>query len=98
MLDIPLSALDASGRTVVKAKGVDDKLLVVQRGDGSFIALALNCPHKNGPLKEKDGQLVCAWHGSAFSLEGELLKGPSRQGLKRFPAERVGDQLRIRIT
>jgi nitrite reductase/ring-hydroxylating ferredoxin subunit len=31
-------------------------VLVVQRADGTYTALALNCPHKNGPVKNTDGE------------------------------------------
>jgi nitrite reductase/ring-hydroxylating ferredoxin subunit len=99
VLDIPMTALDASGRTTVKAKGVQDKLLVVRRDDGTYTALALNCPHKNGPVNFKDGEgLKCGWHGSRFNLEGRVQNGPAKQDLKRYTAEVTGDQLRIRLT
>jgi nitrite reductase/ring-hydroxylating ferredoxin subunit len=96
VLEVPVSALDPSGRTTVKAKGVSEKLMVVRRDDGTYTALTLNCPHKNGPVTYKDGEgLKCGWHGSRFDLEGKVQNGPSKQDLKRFPAEVKGDQLRI---
>lgn len=99
VLDIPLSALDPSGRTTVKAKGVQDKLLLVRRDDGTYTALTLNCPHKNGPVNFKDGEgLKCGWHGSRFDLEGRVQNGPAKQDLKRYAAEVSGEQLRIRLT
>lgn len=99
VLDIPLSALDASGRTTVKAKGVSDKLLVVRRDDGTYTALAMNCPHKNGPVDFKEGEgLKCEWHGSRFDLEGRVQNGPAKQDLKRYTTEVSGDQIRILLT
>lgn len=99
VLDIPLSALEATGRTTVKAKGVQEKLLVVRRNDGTYTALALNCPHKNGPVNFKDGEgLKCGWHGSRFDLEGRVQNGPAKQDLKRYATEVSGDQLRILFT
>jgi nitrite reductase/ring-hydroxylating ferredoxin subunit len=59
--------------------------MVVQRPDGTYTALALNCPHKNGPVKNKGGVLTCDWHGSTFDREGQVTKGPSKAGLKRYP-------------
>jgi len=99
VLDVPLSALDASGRTTMKAKGVKDRLLLVRRDDGTYTALTLNCPHKNGPVSYKDGEgLKCGWHGSRFDLEGKVQNGPARQDLKRYTTEVKGDQLRILLT
>lgn len=97
-LEVPVETLGREGRAVVKAAGLAHPLLLVRRADGSCAALELNCPHKNGPLKEKQGRLVCAWHGSTFDLEGRLLKGPSTIGLKTYPVEADGEVLRVKLS
>ena len=97
VLDIPLSKLDPAGRTLVKARGVADKLMVVELADGNYAALILNCPHKNGPVSEKAGELTCSWHGSTFDREGKVTKGPAKTDLKRYPAEVQGEVLRLTI-
>jgi nitrite reductase/ring-hydroxylating ferredoxin subunit len=97
MLNIPLADLSKSGTTVVRAQGLGAKLMVVRRDDGSYTALLLNCPHKNGPVKEKAGVLTCDWHGSTFDRDGKVTKGPSKQDLKRYPVTVEGDQLRVAV-
>ena len=98
VLEIPLSALDASGRTTVKAKGLGEKLLVVRRDNGTYTALVLNCPHKNGPVSFTAGEgLKCGWHGSRFDLEGKVQNGPAKQDLERYPVTLEGDQLRVAL-
>lgn len=94
---MPVGALGKGSSVIVKAEGLANRLMVVKRTDGSYTALELNCPHKNGPLKEKDGLLVCDWHGSAFNMDGKLLKGPSKTGLKTHPVEVDGAMLRVRV-
>lgn len=96
-LNIPLGDLSRSGTTVVRAQGLGAKLMVVRRDDGSYTALLLNCPHKNGPVKEKAGVLTCDWHGSTFDRDGKVTKGPSKQDLKRYPVTVEGDQLRVAV-
>ena len=96
-LDVPLDSLDSRGSAIVKAQGLDNKLMIVRRADGSYTALELNCPHKGGPLQEKEGQLVCGWHGSAFDMEGALVKGPSKTGLKSYPVEVGSKGLRVKV-
>jgi len=93
-LTVPLSALK-DNTTVVKAKGMDNKLLLVKRTEGSYSALVLNCPHKNGPVKEDGEQLVCDRHGSRFDLEGAVLEGPSKAGLKKYPVEVAGEFVKV---
>lgn len=97
MLSVPKSSLGKSGSTIVKATGLEEKLIVLKRADGSYTALAMNCPHKNGPVAEKNGQLVCEWHGSTFDQDGKVLKGPSKEGLKSYPVEEAGEVLRVKV-
>jgi len=97
VLSVPKSAFGKGGSAIVKVVGAEDKLIVVKRPDGSYTALSLNCPHKNGPVQEKGGQLVCKWHGSTFDHEGKVLKGPSRSGRKRFPVEEAGEVLKVKV-
>lgn len=96
VLTVPLDKL-GDRTTLVKAGGMDDKLLLVKRDDGSYNALLMNCPHKNGPVKEDAEGLVCDWHGSRFDLEGKVLKGPSKQGLKSYPVVVSGETVQISI-
>jgi nitrite reductase/ring-hydroxylating ferredoxin subunit len=96
-LRIPVSGL-APGVNIVRAKGLADKLLIDQRADGTYVALVLSCPHKNGPVNFTDGEgLKCGWHGSTFDRDGKVTKGPSKQDLKRYPASVEGDQLVVNV-
>lgn len=97
VLDVPMDVLGKGSSAVVKATGLSNKLMIVKRADGTYTALELNCPHKNGPLSEKDGQLVCDWHGSTFDMEGAVQKGPSKTGLKTYPVEAAGNVLRVKV-
>lgn len=97
MLDVPLDSLGAAGSTVISANGLSEKLFISKRTDGGYSAVELKCPHKGGPIKEKEGQLVCGWHGSAFGMDGTLVKGPSKAGLKSYPVEVNGAMLRVRV-
>ena len=96
VLTVPMDKL-GDRTTLVKASGMDDKLLLVKRDDGSYNALVLNCPHKNGPVKEDAEGLVCDWHGSRFDLEGKVLKGPSKKDLKSYPATVTGETVQITV-
>lgn len=98
VVNIPLSELNKSGTTMVKAQGLGAKLMVVRRDDGTYTALLLNCPHKNGPVNFTDGEgLKCGWHGSTFDRDGKVTKGPSKQDLKSYPASVEGDQLVVNV-
>ncbi|UOY01897.1 Rieske 2Fe-2S domain-containing protein [Blastococcus sp. PRF04-17] len=62
----------------VEADGVP---VVLVATDGRVRAVGGSCPHQSGPLGEgwlHQGELVCPWHGSRFSLDtGEPAQGPA---------------------
>lgn len=96
-LRIPVSGL-TPGVNILRAKGLADKLLINRREDGTYTALVLNCPHKNGPVNFTDGEgLKCGWHGSTFDRDGKVTRGPSKQDLKHYPASVEGDQLVVNV-
>ncbi len=97
MVNVPIAQLDPSGWTVVNPKGAPDKFMVVKQADGSYAAVSLVCTHKGGSVKEKDGQLVCSWHGSTFDTTGQLLKGPAKTDLPRYGVEVAGDMLQVKV-
>jgi Rieske Fe-S protein len=43
-------------------------------------------------------RLVCPCHGSEYSLEGAVLKGPTQRALDRFPVREVGQSLVIDVS
>ena len=97
VLRLPKSLLGKEGSAMIKAKGAPHPMMVVQRPDGTYTAMALNCPHKNGPVKNKGGVLTCDWHGSTFDREGQVTKGPAKTGLKHYTVEPLGEELVVKI-
>jgi nitrite reductase/ring-hydroxylating ferredoxin subunit len=83
---VPLSALDAAGRTVVEQDGHEIALFLV---DGRAHALANTCPHEGNPLVEGEllgPTLTCAYHNWKFDLEtGACLFG--NEPARVYPAE-----------
>lgn len=61
---------------------VDDTVLVQPSAD-EFRAFSAACPHQGTPVNPPDaaGTIICPNHGSEFSLEGELERGPAETGL-----------------
>ena len=66
--------------------------------DGSGAAprvLSAICPHAGCPVGWQNGQneYVCPCHGSVFSRDGSVVKGPAKQPLQRIPSEIVDETL-----
>jgi len=65
----------------VGAVGKAGSWAVAHRKDGSVRAVSSRCRHQLADLSkgslDKDGCLVCPWHGSRYDLDsGEMVQGP----------------------
>ena len=95
-LRVPLTALDADGRTVVEGGGEEIAVFVV---DGKAHAVANTCPHEGNPLVEGEllgPTLTCAYHSWRFDLEtGACLFGD--EAVRLYPAELHEEEIRIQL-
>jgi len=89
LADPPTAAFDAGPITDFATEGIFDKFakpqkfLLIRKGS-KLTALSANCTHKNCVLKPKDDNLRCPCHGSIFTPEGDVTKGPAKTSLGRF--------------
>ncbi|CRK56579.1 hypothetical protein [Alloactinosynnema sp. L-07] len=71
-----------AGRPVGRIVGESDRVCVVDRGDGEYVAMLDRCPHRDVALSDgvvRDGTLVCPGHFWCFDLAtGERTDLPER--------------------
>lgn len=60
--------------------------ILVPNQDG-FQALSLVCPHLGCLVEEREDGFHCPCHGSQFTAEGKLKKGPATADLSRLKLE-----------
>ena len=83
--------LPAVGATVA-ANGVGEGgqgIAVTRLSATSVVAVSLLCTHQACPLSlppAPGGNLICPCHGSQFTVQGALVQGPARTGLRTFVA------------
>jgi len=65
--------------------------VLIHSADG-FIAYSLTCPHLGCTVESISDGFVCPCHGSRYGLNGQLLLGPSAQGLKQLKVELTTDK------
>lgn len=66
---------------------------VIRQGNRIF-AMTANCTHRRCALKRNENVIRCRCHGSTFSPEGRVTRGPATRDLPRFAVERsVQDHL-----
>ncbi len=59
--------------------------IAVRKTDGDhYEALLLECTHQQNQLVAGTNGYRCNLHGSQFSLNGQVLKGPAERALKQF--------------
>lgn len=80
-LDVVPKLKKVGGWAIVKIKGKE--LLMIRDTEKSVRALSPLCTHKRHRLHylHRDGLIHCSNHGSRFSLEGKVLKGPANRAL-----------------
>jgi len=69
------------------------KAILIRSGASTVIALGRICTHDfcdmspddSGMWNAAKNQLVCTCHGSFFSADGKVTKGPAKTGLPTFP-------------
>jgi cytochrome b6-f complex iron-sulfur subunit len=84
-LSVPKTSVDASGYASVKSNRFEQPIFITKKPDGTYEAVLLLCTHKGCALNPSNGQLVCPCHGSIFTPDGAVVKGPATQPLKTFP-------------
>ena len=58
-----------------------DQVIITKKGK-TLTVLSSICPHLGCRIRSfQDDRLVCPCHGSQYSAEGKLIKGPSRNDL-----------------
>lgn len=68
--------------------------------DGTYHAISDTCTHAGGPLSEGElaGKVVtCPWHGATFDVtSGGVLSRPAGSGVKCYPVQVEGDDIKVR--
>lgn len=95
VVKLPGSAFAQRNAVVVRPSSLMNDLLVVKEPSGGYKAFLMKCPHKGQPLGLQGNVAHCEAHGSEFDLEGNVVKGPARTGLKSYPVSADGDQVRV---
>ena len=59
-------------------------IYVRQLGDGRFSAVLTRCMHRGCQVEPSTDRFICPCHGSEYTFEGLVLKGPTERPLIRY--------------
>ncbi len=95
-LHVPVALLDSGGTDLlVEAPRQRWPLLVVRHADGRLTTVSTRCMHRGCQVDPVADRLVCPCHGSEYTREGAVLKGPTRAPLHRFATRIEGEEIVI---
>lgn len=96
-LDLSLpanSSLNNTGGSIIT-----QDVLVINKGDGNYVALSSVCTHQGCTVAYNSGvdQIQCPCHGSVYTTSGSVVTGPAPRALKSYPVSLTGNILSISL-
>ncbi len=82
---------------VIRAPQMESAVILLRLPDASYRALSAVCTHQGCEVRPGSNGLRCPCHGSAFSLEGEVLRGPAKKPLPVYPVRVADGQVTIDV-
>ena len=97
VVTIPLAAFDQADYKIIRVSNYDYDLAIQKNKDGTFTTLLLKCTHAGQPLTKTGSNYYCTAHGSQFTHEGMVTKGPAEQNLIQLKTHVAGDAVKIQL-
>jgi len=98
MISFPASSFRDQNFITLQTKKFEEPIFIGKQTDGSYVALRMLCTHRGCTVKvpkENADKLVCPCHGSEFSTQGIVLKGPAMKPLQSFQVTTLNKNLII---
>lgn len=76
---------------------LDAPVFILKKGEDEYSASLLLCTHKGCDVRPAGSILVCPCHGSEFSREGAVLKGPAEEPLHTYPVTTDHEKIFIHL-
>lgn len=96
-VNIPLTEFAQAGFKLVRVKDYNYDLAIQKLADGTFQVLVLKCTHASQPLTRAGSNYYCTLHGSQFSHDGSVMKGPAEKKLIELYNRVTGNNLTIKL-
>lgn len=96
-LVVKLSDMEDQSVTVINNNQTEAPLYLRRLGNGDYRAFLMLCTHKGCTVKPAGAILICPCHGSEFSGEGVVLKGPATETLAEYPVTVDSDNIYIEL-
>ena len=92
---VPVSALATTDRLLVHADTYPYAIALVKNGADGMLALLLRCTHADTQLSADARGYSCRMHGSTFTSQGNVSRGPAARDLERLRTEVRNEHISI---
>ena len=83
---------------LLQADGLPESIYLVRRGDGDLLAaVGATCTHLGCQVRPANTFFRCPCHGSTFTLDGAVVRGPALRPLASYRLHAVGDYIEIEL-
>jgi cytochrome b6-f complex iron-sulfur subunit len=89
--------IEGSG-ALVEVPGIKLPLYLHSHGGDRFSAVSTRCMHRGCEVEPAADRLACPCHGSQYTLEGAVLKGPTERPLAKYRVSADPTTIYIHLT
>jgi len=92
---LPATDFSESSLKIIRLNNFDFDIVLQKLNDGHYRAMELKCTHAGHPLTKSGSGYYCTLHGSVFSEDGRVLKGPASEPMLHFKTAVENNQILI---
>lgn len=96
-IKIPLSLFDKNAIQIISPKKYPYEVAVEKNKEGVYKALLLKCTHLANQLIPTGNGYTCDLHGSKFTKEGIVVKGPAAMPLQQLQTTVTEEHLLVHL-
>lgn len=87
--------METGGAIELDVESFPDPIIVVRKNETEFLALSPICTHLGCTVRKESLFFRCPCHGSTYSLDGKVVRGPAERPLAAYMTELVDHRLII---
>jgi Rieske Fe-S protein len=93
-----LSLSKPNGIMMIRAPGLNGPIVLRNVENQEIVALSIICTHRGCEVRPMPRSFECPCHGSEYDIHGNVIQGPARLALKRFPVEESPESFIIKVS
>jgi Rieske Fe-S protein len=75
------------GAIILTVEGFPGPIAIININGSDLRAVSAVCAHQGCTVDVSKNFLICPCHGSTYTLQGEVVRGPAQRGLQHYPLD-----------